>query len=43
MAVSTREEIRVGELAIRFLLEGEQSDGSVAMFEFDVPNIGRPR
>jgi quercetin dioxygenase-like cupin family protein len=37
MAVSTREEIRVGELAIRFLLEGEQSDGSVAMFEFDVP------
>lgn len=37
MATSTREEIRVGELAIRFLLEGEQSDGSVAMFEFDVP------
>ena len=37
MAVSTREEIRVGELAIRFLLEGKQSDGSVAMFEFDVP------
>jgi quercetin dioxygenase-like cupin family protein len=24
-------------MAIRFLLEGEQSDGSVAMFEFDVP------
>jgi quercetin dioxygenase-like cupin family protein len=37
MAPSTREEIRVGELAIRFLLEGEQSDGSVAVFEFDVP------
>ena len=37
MTVSTREEIRVGGLAIRFLLEGEQSDGSVAMFEFDVP------
>jgi quercetin dioxygenase-like cupin family protein len=37
MATSTREEIRVGELAIRFLLEGEQSDGSVAVFEFDVP------
>lgn len=35
--VSTKEEIRVGELAIRFLLEGEQSDGSVAVFEFDVP------
>jgi quercetin dioxygenase-like cupin family protein len=37
MTVSTREEIGVGELAIRFLLEGEQSDGSVAVFEFDVP------
>jgi quercetin dioxygenase-like cupin family protein len=32
-----RKEIGVGEIAIRFLLEGEQSDGSVAMFEFDVP------
>jgi quercetin dioxygenase-like cupin family protein len=37
VAVSTREEIRVGEMSIRFLLEGEQSDGSLAMFEFDVP------
>jgi quercetin dioxygenase-like cupin family protein len=37
MAASTREEIKVGELAVRFLLEGEQSDGSVAVFEFDVP------
>ena len=37
MAASTREEIRVGEMAIRFLLEGEQSDGSVAVFQFDVP------
>jgi quercetin dioxygenase-like cupin family protein len=37
MATSTREEIRVGELAIRFLVEGEQSGGSVAVFEFDVP------
>jgi quercetin dioxygenase-like cupin family protein len=37
MAAQTREEIRVGELAIRFLLEGEQSAGSVAVFEFDVP------
>ena len=33
----TREEIKVGDMTIRFLLEGEQSDGSVAMFEFDVP------
>jgi quercetin dioxygenase-like cupin family protein len=35
--VGTREEIRVGEIAIRFLLDGEQSSGSVAVFEFDVP------
>jgi hypothetical protein len=34
---STREEIKVGPLAIRFLVEGEQSGGSVAAFEFDVP------
>ena len=32
-----REEIKVGELAIRFLVEGEDSLGSVAVFEFDVP------
>ncbi len=37
MAASTHEEIRVGDVAIRFLLEGEQSAGSVAVFEFDVP------
>jgi quercetin dioxygenase-like cupin family protein len=37
MAASTREEIRVGELAIRFLIEGDESAGSVAVFEFDVP------
>ena len=34
---STHEEIRVGAMAIRFLVEGEQSGGSVAVFEFDVP------
>ena len=37
MSTSTREEIRVGELAIRFLIESEESAGSVSMFEFDVP------
>jgi quercetin dioxygenase-like cupin family protein len=37
MATMTNDEIKVGELAIRFLLEGEQSAGSVALFEFDVP------
>ncbi len=34
---NTHEEIRIGQLAIRFLLEGSESKGSVAMFEFDVP------
>jgi quercetin dioxygenase-like cupin family protein len=37
MATSTREEITVGGMAIRFLVEGNQSAGSVAVFEFDVP------
>ena len=37
MATSTRQEIRVGPLAIRFLIEAEESGGSVAVFEFDVP------
>lgn len=30
------EEIRIGGVAIRFLVEGHASGGSVAMFEFDV-------
>ena len=37
MATSTSEEIKVGELAIRFLVEGAESAGAVAVFEFDVP------
>ncbi len=37
MATSMRQEIKVGGMAIRFLVEGEQSAGSVAVFEFDVP------
>jgi quercetin dioxygenase-like cupin family protein len=37
MATGTSEEIRIGQLVIRFLLEGKVSGGSVAMFEFDVP------
>jgi quercetin dioxygenase-like cupin family protein len=35
--MSTAEEIRIGPLAIRFLLEGAASGGSLAVFEFDVP------
>src|SRR5881397_2000955 len=37
MATMTSEEIRVGDLTIRFLVEGGESGGSVAVFEFDVP------
>jgi quercetin dioxygenase-like cupin family protein len=37
MTTSMREEIKIGQLAIRFLVEGEESRGSVAVFEFDVP------
>jgi quercetin dioxygenase-like cupin family protein len=31
------EEIKVGEVTIRFLVEGQDSGGSVAVFEFHVP------
>jgi quercetin dioxygenase-like cupin family protein len=37
MATTTQEQITVGALAIRFLVEPGESDGSVAIFEFDVP------
>jgi quercetin dioxygenase-like cupin family protein len=37
MTTSTRDDIEVGELSIRFLVEGEDTAGSVAVFEFDVP------
>jgi quercetin dioxygenase-like cupin family protein len=37
MTTSTCEEIRIGQLAIRFLIEGGASGGTVAVFEFDVP------
>jgi quercetin dioxygenase-like cupin family protein len=37
MSTSTIEEITIGQLVIRFLVEGKESAGSVAIFEFDVP------
>jgi quercetin dioxygenase-like cupin family protein len=37
MTTATSEEIRVGPLAIRFLVDGEASGGTAAVFEFDVP------
>jgi quercetin dioxygenase-like cupin family protein len=41
MTTRTPDEIKVGQVAIRFLVEGEQSAGSVAVFEFDVPADAR--
>ncbi len=41
MATSTPEAINVGQVTIRFLVEREQSAGSVAVFEFDVPGGAR--
>ena len=37
MVSITSDEITIGELGIRFLLEGEASGGSVSLFEFVVP------
>ena len=37
MTNQAREEIRIGRIAIRFLVEGRESAGSVAVFECDVP------
>src|SRR5580692_8138460 len=34
--MGAKEEIGIGGLAIRFLVEGKDSGGSVAMFQFDV-------
>lgn len=34
--MTAHDEITIGGIAIRFLLEGEQSDGALAMFEFGV-------
>lgn len=38
---TTTEEIRIGQLAIRFLLEGKDSGGAMAMFEFEVAAGGK--
>ena len=36
-AASTVEEIGLGQITVRFLLEGAASGGSIALFECDVP------
>jgi len=37
MPAATIEEIRIGPIAVRFLVEDEATGGSAALFEFDVP------
>jgi quercetin dioxygenase-like cupin family protein len=37
MSTTPSEEIRIGQLGIRFLVEGAVSGGTVAVFECDVP------
>ena len=37
MATTVNDEISVGGMAIRFLVEGKESAGSVAIFRFEVP------
>lgn len=37
MATATTDEIRIGPIAVRFLVEAEETAGSAALFEFDVP------
>ena len=39
--IGTAEHIRLGQLDIRFLLEGAATAGSLVMFEFDVPANAR--
>ena len=37
MSATLRDEIRIGAIAIRFLLESKDAGGAVSVFEFDVP------
>jgi len=39
--IGTMERLSIGQIEIRFLLEGTATAGSLAMFEFDVPTNAR--
>jgi hypothetical protein len=41
MLTMAEEEMRIGQLVIRFLLEGDESGGTAALFEFTVPSRAR--
>ena len=34
--MSSKDEIRMGGIAVRYLVEGHEANNTVAMFEFDV-------
>ena len=34
--MSSKDEIRMGGIAVRYLVEGQEANNTVAMFEFDV-------
>jgi quercetin dioxygenase-like cupin family protein len=37
---TTTEEIRIGQIVVRFLVEADETAGTAALFEFDVPTGG---
>ena len=39
--MSSKDEIRIGGIAVRYLVEGHESNNTVAMFEFDVAPGGK--
>ena len=39
--MNSKDEIRLGGIAVRYLVEGHESNGALAMFEFDVEPGGK--
>jgi quercetin dioxygenase-like cupin family protein len=39
--MNSKDEIRIGGIAVRYLVEGHESNGTLAMFEFDVEPGGK--
>lgn len=41
LTMSSKDEIRIGGIAVRYLVEGHEANNTVAMFEFDVAPGGK--
>ena len=41
LRLNSKDEIRLGGIAVRYLVEGHESNGTLAMFEFDVEPGGK--